>query len=1047
LLRRHIIKYFFVALLVSFQVSAQPKVLQNLRKISPHEKYVVTNWNSNNGLPQNSINKIIQDKSGFIWLATYGGLVRFDGKYFKTYTVNEYPGLQSDRIVSIFLDSKNRIWISNEIGKLIIFDGKTFLDITKKFTDEFLLVYQFAEDSKGGFYLAGLTNDLYYYLNNTVKRFDFSSIQSIPSKYFNFSFGQQTKNDTLFVIHNEYAMLLHHGAIVKHQYHNKLVPYHILSIYNEFGIWFVHNNKLHYAKDFEYISTASILFPEKSFYSLYAKDSTIIANTTKNEIVEINKNQINTIMPSGQILVPEYARLFIDSENSYWAGTPINGVYLIKKKFLYTLDETYGISQLNTYPLLKSLDGTIWIGQNTGLQWIQKNKILSYTSEVLPTSWGLAEDKSKNIWIATNGGGIQKYDGKRFNSNLLGDSVQGAFRSFFSAYTDNGGKVWFGSIGAVITYFNGEFKIYNPGKNKQNIYKQFLEDKNGALWITSDQGLYKFQNEGFDLIEEADAKFSRALYVDKKERMWVGTYGNGLRIKIKNKFISLNQKTGLFSDIVSAIVEDGRGNFWFTCNNGLFRIREREIEDYLAGKIDRVNSINYGTAEGLYSVEFNGGCQPSWMQDDEGNLWLPSFGGPVIVDLNSFNDIVKEPSVFIESLNFDRRLYYPGDNIEIPHDYSNFNIAFNSPSFSSPQNVHYKYRLLGLDKKWHEHDGRREVTYQKLPYGDYEFQILASDSYGNWSSQPASIKFSVNADFFETPFFYFLIFLLIIAVVFLLFNYRLRRAKARQIALEKIIADRTQNLKSAKEEAEAAAENEKALRAEAEEDNRQKNEILRIVSHDLKNPLSSIKGFVELLLEEGELNSSDREVISMVGDAGGRMQRLITQLLNFSRFEENRIIVDKTEINVTSEIDNVLEHFTTEALKKNQPIIKNYMCSSSIIFADITLFTQIIENLVSNAIKYSEPYKSIHINVLESESKIIIEIKDNGQGFSKEDVDNLYKPFVQLSSLPTGGEQSTGLGLAIVKKFVELNDGIIKLESQKGIGSTFILEFSKASDF
>lgn len=1045
------VKVFIGTILFAINIYAQPQILQNIRSLTPSEKYVVKNWNSNSGLPQNSINRLIQDKNGYIWLSTYGGLVRFDGINFKTYTAREYPVLQSDRINSLFIDSKNNLWISNELGKLIIFDGKTFTDITNKISDSHLNIFQFAEDSKGNFYLCSTNREFFYYSKGVATKINYLKSGKPIKDFYYISFSYKTNNDTLLAIFENQAVLFHNGQLVKEKTINLPFGFHNQVIYNENGIWLLYGQRIYYAKSFDEISDPVNLFPDRLISTMYMKDSSILAGTDDGAVVLIKNNSLETVIPKGKISTTVYSRVFIDSENNYWVGTQLYGLYLIKKKFIYTLDKSFGIDELNTYPLLNSSDGTIWIGQNPGLQKIVDNKKLvtpfaeSRRNEPKIIAWALTEDKNKNIWIGANGNGILKVKGEKVEDYTDRDSVrQKLGPNYFSAFTDNSGGIWFGSAGAVTVYDNNKFHIYYPDQSMRNNYRQFIQDEQGVIWVASDEGLFKYENGKFQYVQEANAKSARSLYIDKKKRLWIGTYGNGLRVKLKDRFVTITRKNGLFNDIVSAIVEDGKGNFWFTCNNGIFRIRETEIDSYLDGKKDFLISINYGSEEGLANIEFNGGCQPSWMRDYEGNLWFPSFGGPVIIDLKSFREIVTKPKIFIESLELRDSVFYPGDEIVLPSDYTNFTIRFNSPSFASPQNVRFRYKLIGLDDEWREIEGRREIGYQKLPYGNYEFQILASDSYGNWSVAPASIKFRVDSRFWETPVFYILASLSIILGILFLYYSRIQLAKKEQIKLEKIIEERTQSYKTAKEEAEKAALEEKKLRDKAEEENRQKVEILRIVSHDLKNPVFAVKGFAEILLEEAQLDHENRNLVNMIGEAGERMQDLITQLLNFSRFEGQNFSLEKSIIGVTQEINRVIDRVEHHAEKKDQKIVKEYPSEEAYIFADNILFAQIIENLLTNAIKYSEHNKKIIIGVKLSGDKVSITVQDFGQGFSADDIQNMYKPFVKLSSIPTAGEASSGLGLAIVKRFVELNEGEIRLESQKGVGSTFTLEFKRA---
>jgi signal transduction histidine kinase/ligand-binding sensor domain-containing protein len=1032
---------------LNIDLPAQPRILQNLRRFQPSEKYVVTNWNSNSGLPQNSINRICQDKDGIIWMATYGGLVRFDGAKFKIYSSKNYPELFSDRIVSLFVDSKNRIWLSNEQGKIILFDGQKFHDLSSKFKSNFNIANYFNEDSKGNLYIK-VDSTLFYYKNGKAETVKFLINGKPSSNVRLFETSLNLINDTLFISQENYLSLVFKGKCVKTIRINKSTPYTYSLLVNTDGFWFINDNRLYFSKTFDGILQAKNLFPTIKFTRIYDSGSILLAATLNQGIYQIHKDfTIKMVFSPDQIPTFQRTSLLIDSENNWWVGTELNGVYYIKKKFLYTLDKSFGLDMTNTYPIYQDSKGSIWLGQNRGLIRIEKNKRIHADREYFnspPIIWGIAEDKQKNIWLGSNGTGLTRIRNRSLE-NLTPQVAKETGLNFFSLYKDSQEKMWLGSIGCITKYEDGKFSFFAPFNDKKNIYRNIIEDKDGVMWFASDNGLIKFSNNTFTKIDSIDARSARALYIDRKNRLWVGTYGNGLRVKINNKYYSLRYKDGLFSDIISALAEDFKGNFWFTCNNGIFRIRETDIDNFLSGAKNSVTSINYGNDEGLDNIEFNGGCQPSWMRDNEGNLWFPSFSGPVIVDVNSMKYPTFKPSVKIDNFLYKNSIYFPGDEIVLPSDYTSFSINIVAPSFSSPSNVRFKYRLLGNNEEWIDAGNKREFVFQKLPYGDYEFQILASDSYGNWSTVPASIKFAVASRFIETPYFYILLSLSVSSVFVFFLLLRLKFAKKNQEKLELVVEDRTRSLMIAKEEAEKMADEEKDLRAKAEEENRQKLELLRIVSHDLKNPISAIRGFSEILLEEGNLNDDSKNLVTMMDEASERMVELISQLLNFSRFEGENFRVIKSNLLVKTEIDKIVDRFLNQANKKGQRIIKDFQIAETSIFVDGVLFTQTIENLIGNAIKYSPSGKEIIVKLFEDQEKIIISIKDFGQGFSEKDKADLYKPFVKLSSTPTAGETSSGLGLTIVKKFVELNDGSISLESQKGVGSEFTIKYKKVN--
>ncbi|MFA7290497.1 MAG: HAMP domain-containing sensor histidine kinase, partial [Melioribacteraceae bacterium] len=208
----------------------------------------------------------------------------------------------------------------------------------------------------------------------------------------------------------------------------------------------------------------------------------------------------------------------------------------------------------------------------------------------------------------------------------------------------------------------------------------------------------------------------------------------------------------------------------------------------------------------------------------------------------------------------------------------------------------------------------------------------------------------------------------------------------------------------------------------------------------------AINGLTELLLEDESLNEEGKEIVEMIGEAGNRQKELITRLLHYSHFEGGDFNLEMSEVNVVYSINKILPNFMLTAENKNQKIQFNYNNEETLISADNLLFSEIIENLLSNAIKYSPPNRNIFIDVLKVRSKVQINIRDEGPGFSEDDKIKMYKPFVKLSAQPTGGELSTGLGLSIVKRLTELNKGTITLVSTQRHGSEFILEFDEVKE-
>ncbi|HEY8938111.1 MAG TPA: ATP-binding protein [Cyclobacteriaceae bacterium] len=269
-------------------------------------------------------------------------------------------------------------------------------------------------------------------------------------------------------------------------------------------------------------------------------------------------------------------------------------------------------------------------------------------------------------------------------------------------------------------------------------------------------------------------------------------------------------------------------------------------------------------------------------------------------------------------------------------------------------------------------------------------------------------------------------FLIIIAL------YQKSRKQKRKIEAQQI------NIQKKKEELEQHNDHLTALDEE-------KNNLIRILAHDLRAPVNHIHGLAQVLLMNFDsLTTDQKTIVQQIRESSIRVSKMIIGILDIDALENNRVQVLKENINVCPILGQVIKEFEKEAQKKKIEIQLKADKENHFIHADSLFLVQVFENLLSNALKFSEPEKHITIHVTENDKTISISFKDQGPGFSDEDKTKLYKKFERLSARPTQGESSTGLGLSIVKKYVELMGGEIFCTSEPGHGATFTVTFKKA---
>lgn len=228
-------------------------------------------------------------------------------------------------------------------------------------------------------------------------------------------------------------------------------------------------------------------------------------------------------------------------------------------------------------------------------------------------------------------------------------------------------------------------------------------------------------------------------------------------------------------------------------------------------------------------------------------------------------------------------------------------------------------------------------------------------------------------------------------------------------------------------------------RERADEANQLKTELLGIAAHDLKNPLNSIVGFSRLLKNNIDNESTEMEYISTIEDSSEDMLNLINQLLNSAAIETGKVRLDVAPIDINSLSNKLIDEFNSHASLKKQQIVSNIIGERMVVNADVDRLREVMSNLVSNALKYSDYGKTIEVNLKKENDKAVFEVIDEGPGLTEDDKNKIFGKFQKLSAKPTGGESSTGLGLSIAKQLIELQNGTISVESRNGDGAKFII--------
>ena len=236
----------------------------------------------------------------------------------------------------------------------------------------------------------------------------------------------------------------------------------------------------------------------------------------------------------------------------------------------------------------------------------------------------------------------------------------------------------------------------------------------------------------------------------------------------------------------------------------------------------------------------------------------------------------------------------------------------------------------------------------------------------------------------------------------------------------------------------------KHARQRLREMNDEKNEFMGIAAHDLRSPLNAVKGYSEMILEDGQIDPEQADLVRRIHEATERMVQMVQNLLDANRIERGEMKLNLAPTELTSLLGSVVETQRPRATAKQQTIHLQNETAPVTVIADPNVMVQVLENLVSNAVKYSPPGKNIFVRLKKESGAVRCEVQDEGPGLSAEDQKKLFGKFARLSAKPTGGEHATGLGLSIVKKMVEAMNGKVWCESEPGQGATFVVQLPSA---
>ncbi|MDX2188789.1 MAG: ATP-binding protein [Bacteroidota bacterium] len=623
--------------------------------------------------------------------------------------------------------------------------------------------------------------------------------------------------------------------------------------------------------------------------------------------------------------------------------------------------------------------------------------------------WTINEIDNK-IWIGNNSHGLiiydpqsrtfEQYKNNPNDSNSLRQNFIGPIKYHKAKYyigTTDGTQI-FNPISKKFTNFNST--IYLRNTKRVLVPWSYFFDKDEKLWLSSEFGLYTYDEKEnkmkYEFMDETETVIKNIIQ-DEYDNMWFAT---------AHKIYMLNAKTRLINNVSDNFdIETKFGEHLIKTNNGKIWI----------GSDDGVLEVNTKIAQ------------------------LKSKKWSVFINNFFINNIKIHPSDTSSILKKDFVLY---PNITLNYDQNNFQFDFVMLNYDKASENRYAYKIENYDKDWIMSDNRNTAYYTNMPPGKYIIRIKGSNYLGEWSEYEAAYNLEIIPAWWQTIWFKLILLGLFFLSVYIYFRYRTWTLVKRNELLKIKIKERTKEIEVQQEEIIAINEELKSTNDYLTRMNQEKSDLISIVSHDMKAPLNRAIGLTDILYSEAEtFKDHQKMILEKLKKELSDEKALITDILTIEEATEQIRQTKTTEIQLDKFISEIIIGFMTVADAKNIKLKLEVKSENVLINVEKTALKRILDNLISNAIKFSPENKQVIVVIEKLGPHAYCRIIDNGPGFSVQDKLNLFKKYAKLSAKPTAGESSTGLGLSIVKTLVEAMNGKIELQDNPEGGAIFILIF------
>jgi len=1037
------------------------------------QKYEVKRLGLEDGLSNNFVVGITQDRQGYLWYATESGLNRFDGKRFTVYKRrSDNKGISGNNLNKIFSDKKDDyIYVATQrdgLNRVNSLTGEVTHYKNDPSNPESIItndITDIATARNGGLWISTFYRGVEYF-DKKKQTFSHYNRKTYPGLGSDLVWTvREDHHNNLYIGHVDAGLSiisLTNGK-VKNLRHSKVDPNSLpsdvvrtLLIDNNDNIWIGTDNGLAlYQREndrfvlFRHQAGNANSLPSNSIYSLTLLNDGKLAIGTENgglSFLDIHKQMFldPTVITLDNIRYSDdntglsnatVREVYQDSFGNIWLGTYGGGINFIGHRGNYF--QTWSYSPVQTKP-----------------------NILNN-----PVAWGIATGSQGKIWIGTDGGGINVFDTNRRVSILNSSSKGLKDDAIIAAIRDRYGLMWFGTFQGKIYVFDEKGNIrheFTTPVRKTDV-RAFFQDDKGDILIGTTDGIYRYKHlRGDGKLEKVNSPqrsfvLVRAISQDDYGNYYIGLFGQGIVVvdRAFNVIANHNTSNGLPSNTIHHLFKDSNGQIWCSTSEGLVVFKNTKSFSSAADKqLDESFDVR------------------AVIEDDNGNIWLSRTGGiskyvpnnkqffhynhhygipigdfmsgSVLKASNGkiyfgsqngvcFFDPERVPTKFslsetkISSFKIlPSSLSSVSSIIEIPiestialtHDQNTLDISFNILDYSLSPMVAYSYMLKGLEDSWYPVE-ENNIVFRNIPPGKYTLMIRSRIMQQEWSEHILTQRIVINPPFWWSWWSKTLYIAIGIFILFVVFRFYKRKISLENtLLLEKLNHQHEQDL------------HEERIR------------FFTNITHELKTPLTLILGPLEDMRQDDQLSQRLKDKLSIIQKSSTRLMGLVNQLLDFQKIEDHNKELQVRYANILKHVEDIGLKYKEYSVNKKINFEIHCPEKEIYLFYDAEVFETILDNLLSNAFKYTDKgYVSLYIRKIRMEAEEILEfaVSDTGRGIPFGEQERIFDRYYQVAK--NNNVSGTGIGLALVSSLAKMHQATVSMNSCPGEGSTFYLRF------